>query len=455
MESENKTSKFVYPPEFASNVINELHNWHDSDPRHNEIPPDEMVSDAIEVAYHASMLAEESRPVRFSLYLALPNTPRDVTKPGFIATCQFVESVDFKPENIKKLAFAADPMKCCILLEYDYGKSQTKIAGIVNHGEIIGRLNRGEVHQVKNVISRILGVRVCAYKPGFVYVYNPFGTIIGCLKGGTEKKDHSFYWDENLGEAYNSIFSDEIKDRVKDDSESDHDDVNRTDSEKQIIKEIAEDLKNLKGKLRYTKIGLVEVPVEECKNWLNSILANLSDKATGGTLIVLQSKEQLEKYKDYIDTKYMLGNSYLNSLWLRVLHDRKTTKSADLELQKFYEDNSQYSIQQYIEMIADFASIDGATIIDKTFSVHGFGVKLHPEKASKNKSVKFLDGYTNAEISEHVGGTRHQSAMKFCALVEKSLVFVLSQDGGVKMFHNDGEKVLVFEDIDIGSFNVK
>jgi len=48
-----------------------------------------------------------------------------------------------------------------------------------------------------------------------------------------------------------------------------------------------------------------------------------------------------------------------------------------------------------------------------------------------------------------IGGTRHMSAARLCKAHDDLLVFIMSQDGELKVFSSDGDKVNAFGPLDV------
>jgi hypothetical protein len=90
--------------------------------------------------------------------------------------------------------------------------------------------------------------------------------------------------------------------------------------------------------------------------------------------------------------------------------------------------------------LAQFTSVDGATLITYDLDVIGFGIKLQPALGSAEPSLIYqIDPLDHEEwltpvTMERLGGTRHQSAVRFVADQKDAVAFVVSQDGNVTAF---------------------
>jgi hypothetical protein len=72
-----------------------------------------------------------------------------------------------------------------------------------------------------------------------------------------------------------------------------------------------------------------------------------------------------------------------------------------------------------------------------------------------NLGKTLVDGISDTEIPESQVmnyGTRHRSAIRLCQAVERAIVFVISQDGDLRVFHSDGRHVRRWDDLNAISY---
>lgn len=89
--------------------------------------------------------------------------------------------------------------------------------------------------------------------------------------------------------------------------------------------------------------------------------------------------------------------------------------------------------------LADLSNVDGCVVLDRRLRLYGFGAEIrvadeeiagwrctaaHPDTLSEQEPV---------EIERF--GTRHRSASRLCAAVPGTVVFVISQDGDLRVFY--------------------
>ena len=96
--------------------------------------------------------------------------------------------------------------------------------------------------------------------------------------------------------------------------------------------------------------------------------------------------------------------------------------------------------------IAGLTSVDGAVVLDKRFELLGFGAEvLHQNDAYT--VYRALDGEASERLldDEESVGTRHRAAYRFAYAHPRGLAIVVSQDGGVRFVTRVRDEVTYFE----------
>lgn len=98
-------------------------------------------------------------------------------------------------------------------------------------------------------------------------------------------------------------------------------------------------------------------------------------------------------------------------------------------------------------ILAALSATDGCVVLDRNLRLHGFGCVIRTSSCKGTRTpVDWQTGEVlSAEDVRRRGGTRHRSAFDLCARVPNTLAFVISQDGGVRVFSNDDEHVYLSE----------
>jgi hypothetical protein len=105
------------------------------------------------------------------------------------------------------------------------------------------------------------------------------------------------------------------------------------------------------------------------------------------------------------------------------------------------------SVFELSRLIANLAAIDGAVVVDKRFALVGFGAEVSSELSSPARVWRALDTEgAEREIDdiENVG-TRHRAAYRFVHAHPQGLAIVISHDGGVSFVANRCGEVVFWE----------
>lgn len=106
-------------------------------------------------------------------------------------------------------------------------------------------------------------------------------------------------------------------------------------------------------------------------------------------------------------------------------------------------------INQYADLLADLMAVDGALVLTKDLRLVGFGVEIHAPDVVVGEVYRALDMEATTVQAEAAdsGGTRHRAAYRLCLADPESLAIVVSQDGGVKFVHQHEGKVIVWDQL--------
>jgi hypothetical protein len=130
-----------------------------------------------------------------------------------------------------------------------------------------------------------------------------------------------------------------------------------------------------------------------------------------------------------------------------------SSDKASIDWSDFAADSSseleqlEQSVFELSRVMANFTAIDGALILDKRMSVLGFGAEVSAELPSPTHIFRALDteGATREPANLENVGTRHRAAYRFVQHHPKGLAVVVSQDGGVSFVANRNGEVTFWE----------
>jgi hypothetical protein len=93
--------------------------------------------------------------------------------------------------------------------------------------------------------------------------------------------------------------------------------------------------------------------------------------------------------------------------------------------------------------VATLAGVDGAVVLTRGLYILGFGAKIAVGNEGAPRVSLFRPEPGSQEVVleplEKVGGTRHQSAVRFTATNKDAVAIVVSQDGHVSVVHWDDQ----------------
>lgn len=101
--------------------------------------------------------------------------------------------------------------------------------------------------------------------------------------------------------------------------------------------------------------------------------------------------------------------------------------------------------------VGRLTATDGCVVLDRSLQVRGFGGIIDPSLTAAQGGLRFVPppsdpALTEADLLSRFG-TRHRSAYLLCKSCPGSLAFVLSQDGGWRVFASDSERAYFFDHV--------
>jgi hypothetical protein len=175
---------------------------------------------------------------------------------------------------------------------------------------------------------------------------------------------------------------------------------------------------------------------------LNSLLAQsitqMRRARHGGTILVMpEDAGGLVKFKHQFAEPMRFGTS-AKDYWLAWL-DAKPPQVIN-----FY----RLEMLNAARVVAALANVDGCVGLTNAYDVAGFGGEIQAMEAQ----LPFVDAATGVpwtdQSGESLGGTRHRSALRFCRSAIGALAVVVSQDGGISVFHSGNTGVTCYRGFD-------
>ena len=114
------------------------------------------------------------------------------------------------------------------------------------------------------------------------------------------------------------------------------------------------------------------------------------------------------------------------------------------------------AIFEFAHLVAGLAAIDGAVLLNQRFELLGFGVVIAgglPEVETVARALD-LEGLERQRESTEAVGTRHRAVYRLCAAHPEALGIVVSQDGGIRFVRRVAEEVVYWDQVKLGSHDV-
>jgi hypothetical protein len=393
-------------------------------PRRGGLPDTVALRHLLSVAFQASLLREEDRPVRFRLFVGEPERiTSHLGPPEGLQRLRFSRPRPYDEHEIRRLSQAAKYHRSLIgVRAVDDG---FEIWGIVQSGPRWLQSARGG----RDVTSPIPSDAVVVRADGTGHVALAVGDVtLAELRGG-----------RLFGGAVNVLESRWLKARF-------------TEQRMQLIGE------------HERAMGAAAIPLEldtlrgVAQQMVKRLIATIQDSRHGGTVVFVPRSRAASVLceTEAIQLKYMFAEEEprrrYRSLILALMRELVTAASKlDPRPERVGFRHYQQTqtpaiaaldegIMEMSQLIAALADIDGAVVLNERFEVLGFGGEIigtAPEVTTIQRGLD-LEGEQYEVVPIDGVGTRHRAAYRLCAQEHEAFAAVVSQDGGVQFvaWHN-------------------
>lgn len=407
----------AYPPDLAHYVEA---NW----PEGHALPlSSELFEEALSIAFQSSLTLEEARPTRFRLLLTSPEALPEagVPKAG-VLRLRFDEPRALTADELRRLAPAV-PFETALIAAYPQ-QGKLRIWGVAHSGPAWLAPTWGGRNVVPNwtydPIVHVTG-------PGHVAV-RCAGKLIGAIERGQVV-------DATL-DVFDSLWLRGMFVREREAIREAHDELQRGAA--------------VPTSVEPSLVGMIS------QQMLRRAIQLVRGAHHGGLLLVLN--QQGDERPRGLRLKYALSHDEpsrrYRTLLLRLLEAvARSSSKPSVGWGDFVSDESaelaalEQEVFELSRVLANLTAIDGALVLDKRFSVLGFGAEVSAELATPERVYRALDTEAeqlHPESIENVG-TRHRAAYRFVNDHPDGLAVVVSQDGGVTFVANRDGKVVFWE----------
>jgi hypothetical protein len=173
----------------------------------------------------------------------------------------------------------------------------------------------------------------------------------------------------------------------------------------------------------------------------------------GGAFVILSDGQ----HDAHIGAKYPLNEfdlgEALRRTWRALCTVKQTVKSKDDPLLVDHLEHKRQMVHKLCSAsrsIGQMSATDGCVILDRQLKLRGFGGEIRVTDAPDKKCYRVV-GDNRTELSADdlllPFGQRHKSAFRLCAAIPYCMVFVISQDGDLRLFHSTDDEVHLYDSL--------
>jgi hypothetical protein len=416
--------------DLARLITTKLHSLRSTLP--SPVPTVPVVREVLEVAFYASLRSEEGRFLRTSITFAHPNRPE--IRPHLRRHCypsftKFERSLRFDVGTMAKLSRAVDQWVGSLAV---FGTTRKNLAawGIIDQA-VGGNLR---LHQ----------------EPGSGFSLPGLFTVNVDGVG-------------DLSAYHGRLFLGAIRKNIV--VSKQHAALQSTAPIMAVVpylRRIALGIKRAVPPNRHQATSLIEGTLLD--GWigaLSRLCIGIRRNGAGGTLLLTGARSP----KDVLHMTYGFPYDRLASAVALYALDRTYHTTVDEPLWDMEElvpsdmvvdeslaeadlDDRESELAGALKLVASLASLDGATVLTTDLKVLGFGAKIDaPEFRGRVYDGPALERGTVRPLDITRLGTRHGSAIRYCAWDRKAIALVVSQDGDVRMIAHHGTRLTLWESV--------
>ncbi|MFL5346355.1 MAG: putative sensor domain DACNV-containing protein [Hyalangium sp.] len=417
----------LYPSDRLLTEIDEA--WKEPDPGESDeplpLPPADVLEELLHEAYHASLMMEESRRVRFRLVYGQEQALREEAS---VTVVKFGHPVPFDADGIRRLAPATDPAQVAIGVWAEAERASTAGDGGSEAGEQARELRTwGLVDTGSSWVRFLRGEAYSSAPPPgqFTLASNEPGDLTVSRAGRTILRlRHGALTSPILGLLQSGPIAERFQPAVE-------------ELARAIAERVPEAMRSPVGRSWVQRIYV------DC---IRRILLGIRDLGHGGALLIVPDTWELAgpELSPCLRVKFPCDD---RRLWERavgqVLSKLQSSASTDAAEQ----------LSDAIRFISALCAVDGAVVLTDRLRLLGFGAEITVinDDLKKVHVAKDYTGKAERQVPIESFGTRHRSSFRFCHQKPEGLAFVMSQDGGIKAVKRHEDQVVVWSDIDVES----
>jgi hypothetical protein len=411
---------YAYPPQLALYV---RHEWERA--TDGELPMSQAQLERIlTVAYQASLLRDEDRPVRVRLVVAGPEQfPEGDGPPQALQPLAFDSPVPLSPEELRRLAVAAKYHRALVGVRRDGETSNFVAWGILQSGPGWIQLAQGGRGPAPSPPASALLVRIVG--PGRRAVGRGSSTLAELRAGFVGGPGLDIFTSQWLPASF------------------------ATSRAELTALHLEARARSKAAGERWADLG-ADVTRTILQAMVRRFLAAMVAAHHGGTVIMLPAEQadSLVRGAGPLRVRYAFRDTearrryrgLIQSLMADVAQagGRAGVERVDASMYASLRDTDLSAVQDAIfemsQLIAALTEVDGAVVMTKRFEILGFGAEITGDLPDVRHVARALDLEADDTVPEPLvaDGTRHRSTYRLCSRVPEAVAIVVSQDGGVR-----------------------
>jgi hypothetical protein len=391
----------------------------------------EKLNGFLSIAYQASLLREEGRPVECRIaFLGHQHLEHAVLDGTGFHPIRFAKRRMFGEQEVRRLGAATGFYRSMIAVEWS-DQHGFQISGMIHTGAWSRDLTMA-VDSINHPIPDWLIIHVRG--PGNLVIHRGSDRIVTLLNGRVEGHGFDLFASSwflgryrTAGDGFSGAAVPDLPDSV----------VIRDDLAEQI------------------GIAFMRRVIREIRNSRHGGTIVFAPGLLMGTLLKtggpLRAKYQIEETCTASPFALIL-EEVTRRLALFALAKGKSSAGWE-EYLTWYEEFPYTFSQRFVEFalwLSDLTAVDGCLLLDHKFTLFGFGVEIQIPNFEDEMVYRALDIEAQHCVLESIesAGTRHRAAYRLCHEHSQCLAFVVSQDGAVKFVSDHQDKVTYWNYLD-------
>jgi hypothetical protein len=411
---------YAYPPQLAQFL---RHAW-EATPGAPALLPQAHLERVLTVAYQASLLRDEDRPVRARIVVARPDEFDPLEgPPRGLQPLVFLEPVPYTPDQLRRLAVAAKYHRALVGVCPVGGDGACGIWGMLQSGPgwiqaAQGGRGPAPAPPATTLVVRVLGPGRIAVDRGLLTLAELRAGVVG---GPGMDMFHSSWLPASFAESRTELAE---------------------------LHATARAVAEARGE-RWANLA-PEVVRSVSQAMVRRFLAAMVAAHHGGAVIFLPPETAADAVRGAgpLRVKYALRDGESRRRYRGLILGlmgavARAGGAAGLDtvdggtfgsLQDAELASLQDAIFEMSQLIAAQSEVDGAVVLTKRFELLGFGAEIVGALPDVQQVARALDLEADDRVLEPVlaDGTRHRSAYRLCSRIPDALALVVSQDGGVR-----------------------